>query len=628
MSITKKLSVLVLFSVLLSLSSLVVYIILNRPARSIEAERQILDKLYVQMLELEVSAAALLLDNFSESIKPVQTATDALSDAFQEVEQLQVLPALSPEIQTAVERILNLNSRFYDRLGPRIVTQAQNLLQQTAESIVQEEGEELIVWIDFLGLSLDPPVQNPVTIRYSVRTFVQTYSELSNALSFGRDLVDSQFLLIDAAIEAELSRVTILMATVIVLLILLTSTIALFVARKMAAPIKIMDSTVSVIASGDLRPSFEMKSNDELGRLGYNLNYFLRGLRTTIHEIMVTSNRNVDMERDLHDSIALASSSSIEIEANISSISQRIAGIDKMVDTALLAYDSMEDVMQNTSSLVKSQSSQQQNAAKTIHEVMNLIHSAGELTNQNVIATDLLVKETQSARLVFAESQKKVSEIADSISSIRNMADVIADISERTNLLSMNAAIEAARAGELGKGFAVVAGEIRNLSTAAAKQSQDIGDSISGIISKINEAHESREKTEQVFDAMRSRIQDLSEKINTMSGLVAETLKGSTQVSHDVDALEAGSRKSVDQTSIMMSGVNDFRELILGLQQLSNEVTNNISEITQGLNELVQVFQGAGNSVRTIGELGESLNAMVQKFTVDSNEESACEISG
>ncbi|GAB6090334.1 methyl-accepting chemotaxis protein [Spirochaeta dissipatitropha] len=620
MSITKKLSVLVLFSVLLSLSSLAVYIILSRPARSIEAERQILDKLYVQMLELEVRSAALLLDNFSESIKPVEEASQSLTEAFHDVEQLQVLPALSPEIQTAIGRILDLNSRFYARLGPRIVTQAHNLLTQTADSITQEGGEELIVWIDFIGLSLDPPVQNPVTIRYSVRTFRQTYGELSNALSFGRDLVDSQFLLIDAAIATELRRVTILMGTVIVLLILLTSIIALFVARKMAGPIKIMDSTVSVIASGDLRPSFELTTNDELGRLGYNLNFFLRGLRTTIHEIMVTSNKNVEMERDLHDSIALASSSSIEIEANISSISQRISGIDKMVDTALLAYDSMEGVIQNTSSLVKSQSSQQQSAAKTIHKVMNLIQSAGELTRQNVTATDLLVKETQHARQVFAESQKKVSEIADSISSIRNMADVIADISERTNLLSMNAAIEAARAGELGKGFAVVAGEIRNLSTASAKKSQDIGDSISGIIRKINEAHESREKTEQVFDAMRSRIQDLSEKIITMSGLVAEAQEGSTLVSHDVDALESGSRKSVDQTSVMMTGVNDFRKLILDLQQLSNEVTNNISEITQGLNEMVQVFQGAGNSVRTIGELGESLNAMVQKFTVDSSE--------
>ncbi|WP_404375810.1 methyl-accepting chemotaxis protein [Vreelandella aquamarina] len=93
--------------------------------------------------------------------------------------------------------------------------------------------------------------------------------------------------------------------------------------------------------------------------------------------------------------------------------------------------------------------------------------------------------------------------LGERIGGLNKSVESIQSISQRTTLLSLNAAIEAARAGQAGRGFAVVAKEVRDLALHSSQAATSITQSIKEVQASV----------ESYFGAeMEARIQkDISE---------------------------------------------------------------------------------------------------------------------
>ncbi|MGY4879211.1 methyl-accepting chemotaxis protein [Vreelandella aquamarina] len=107
--------------------------------------------------------------------------------------------------------------------------------------------------------------------------------------------------------------------------------------------------------------------------------------------------------------------------------------------------------------------------------------------------------------------------LGERINDLNKRVEVVQEISQRTSLLSLNAAIEAAHAGESGRGFAVVAKEVRELAASSSEAARTITEGIKEVQASVNRyfGHE-----------MENRIQSDISKVKELTTQVQELDEG------------------------------------------------------------------------------------------------------
>lgn len=173
-------------------------------------------------------------------------------------------------------------------------------------------------------------------------------------------------------------------------------------------------------------------------------------------------------------------------------------------------------------------------------------------------AFEKLSDEVRKASDAITEMEKKIDKIEDTTRQIGILTVMTKDISEKTNILSLNSAIEAARAGEAGKGFTVVSDEIRKLadetnqamtqmselvstSTEATTEVVASIESVGNIVADgMKRSHEAGNKFEEII-AMADRSHtysiEINQKMDVLGRVTKELEKGAGTMLDAVDQL-------------------------------------------------------------------------------------------
>lgn len=282
-----------------------------------------------------------------------------------------------------------------------------------------------------------------------------------------------------------------------------------------------------------------------------------------------------------------------QVNANKESVSHIFNAIDKMSEMVGQHEKFVDETVSDVSSLTAG-----------IHKTDTLIRKSSETLKT-------LTQICTAANDDVADSSRLIDDLASYSKHIYDIANSISELSQQTNVLSINAAIEAARSGEAGKGFSVVSGEIRSLAAQSGESANKINAILSTMIDKINniqnqeklvssrlqdviaENTETESEIEEIFNVLQSQLEqsnhissiiaNLVETVHTIASKTAEQQESGEALNHSLELLSSITDSVLTASREQNTSIEDLKNNLSKIRNASEENIGVITELKQML---------------------------------------------
>lgn len=367
---------------------------------------------------------------------------------------------------------------------------------------------------------------------------------------------------------AKITQLTIVFNIVILVFIVV---LALYMSHAIVRRLNRLIVHSNYVSSGDLTAELSTTSKGEIGQLTESFNHMKLTLAELIGEMQMISSgldrRNEHFIITAHDTGEATNEVASIITELADGIEKQKQMVEAIVDKMIRTIDGVEEgkgQVERTNSIAS--------------ESVAIVYEGHEVMNQSIVEVQQVTKQVEKS-LEFIENLERRSE------EIGEIITLITDISNQTNLLSLNAAIESARAGEHGKGFAIVADEVRKLSEETAKATEKITTLI----------QETQSETKMVFESMKANV---------------ESLSGSAKL------IEQGGESLTN----IVSFVNETQTNVSQVNQVFLNVQTNIEEVQQFLQQILGIISRSADSSQQVASAAEEQSAMVEEITKGAEE--------
>ncbi len=360
---------------------------------------------------------------------------------------------------------------------------------------------------------------------------------------------------------------------IIILSAILVFSMVFLTRRLISNPLHEGISLSEAISAGNLTENFDDSRNDEIGLLMKamktmvgKLKNVMGGIRGSANEIAAASEEFSSSTQSFSRNAQDQAASAEEISATIEQLS---AGMDNVNHEIKGQFDNINTV------------------SERIEELDVLIDTMVNNAGETLTSTSDIVKQANIGKDSMDGMNSSMSNITKSYDAMKGTVQIISDISDKINLLSLNAAIEAARAGESGRGFAVVADEISNLAVGTAESIKTI---------------------ERLFGQNKKEIDSGTEEVKKSIEVIAGIIESINKINLMMNELNDGTEKQKEISRNVTREILEIKEKTENIKYASEEQKNAVQEISNAINEINNLTQANAAGAEEMEASSSNLN--------------------
>jgi methyl-accepting chemotaxis protein len=236
-----------------------------------------------------------------------------------------------------------------------------------------------------------------------------------------------------------------------------------------------------------------------------------------------------------------------------------------------------------------------------INEVNTTMKSIVALTSDALKKIDAISDNALSGEESLRLMNDTMMKIAGSSGEITGIIEIINDISDRINLLSLNAAIEAARAGDAGRGFAVVADEISKLADQTASSIKNISSLITNNDVEIKNGSGSITLAVQKINSIIKDIDTIVTKITEISSSVTIQAEANVRMERSASEVQSLSEHIMLSMDEQKNAVNEISRTAGSINELAQKNTVSSIDITASTKALVDKVERISRDIEEFG---------------------------